>query len=124
MYRRKIMNKIWTHHIGIEVKDMQKSIELYEAMGGVVNRTVDAKSIDKTLVFIEFGTTTIELISSDTDRIAHVAYYVSHKDDIPLPIDQADKCLYIPEINKVCYFFENETIEYMVPANAGNFVRA
>ena len=117
------MSNIYMNHIGIETSDMDKSIKFYTDMGGIVTNDVDAKSIDKRLVFILFGMTTIELISSNEDRIAHVAYLVRHVEDVPLPIDQADKCLYIPEINKVCYFFENETIEYMVPANASNYVR-
>lgn len=118
------MSKVYLHHIGIETSNMEKSIQLYENMGGKVYNDVDAKSIDKRLVFIMYGGATIELISSDKDGIAHTAYLVNHVDDIPFPIEQADKCLFIPEINKMCYFFENETIEFMVGAVVKNFIRA
>lgn len=117
------MSNIYMNHIGIETSNMEKSIKFYQEMGGVVTNDVEAKSIGKRLVFILFGMCTIELISSDQDSIAHTAYLVRHVKDIPLPIDKADKCLYIPEINKVCYFFENETVEFMVPATASNYVR-
>ena len=116
------MTKILMHHIGIETTDMEKSIKLFEACGAFVSNKVEAKSIDKTLVFMTSAGTTIELISSDQDRLAQVAYLTRHVENIPFDIKTADKVLYIPEIEKVCYFFENESIEYMIPAVASSYV--
>jgi len=72
-------------HIGIFVKDINKSIDFYERLGFVLDQKDSAGDIQ--LAILSAGTCIIELVEKDEERVAGVV------DHIAVTVDSVDEAV-------------------------------